>query len=152
MARPYNPGDPAVWTALVAILGSIYLIARAVTWMAMSMALIPWKRAAKMHWSERARRAWPARRLGRLSLFLVVIPLVFAAGRDGRRIALFPEAVTLFLLVIAASAGVLHNRIRFERRLCPAMALTPRAERAAWISNLGRGRGRCWRWRSCSTG
>jgi Zn-dependent protease with chaperone function len=135
MARPFNPRDPVLWTSLFTILAVVYLVARVVTWAAMSAALYRWRRSGQKPWPERARLAAAGRQIGALATFLVVIPLAIATGQDGRRIELFPPIVTVFLLVVAGWTGVLHARIRLERKLNPAMALVPRAERAIWLSN-----------------
>ncbi len=51
--------DPFAWAALAATMGAAYIVARLVTWLALSVAFRRWNRADGAHWAERARLAWP---------------------------------------------------------------------------------------------
>ena len=58
---------------LVVMLGSVYLVARVVAWSSIGVALRPWRRAAASSWVERARLAWPARRIGRIAPLVIAV-------------------------------------------------------------------------------
>jgi hypothetical protein len=120
---------------LIAMLGLVYLVSRWVTWLGMFVALSFWRCAQASHWTEEARLSWPARRLGASSFVIVVLPLVIVLARDDRRIEVLPAIVTNFLLVAVGFAGVLQTRIGWERRLSPAMAMTPNAAKGIWINH-----------------
>jgi Zn-dependent protease with chaperone function len=125
--------DPWMWGFFVILLGSVHVIAQAVTWLGMWVALQPRKRSHGSHWSERARMSFPARQVG--GVLLVLLPTFVAASRPGSYIELLPEFAMNYLFVAAAWTGVLQSSVRWARRLNPAVDLTPRPERAAWISN-----------------
>ena len=144
LQHEYNHGDPLAWAGLVVILGTAYLAARLVTWLAMAVALRRWRRAGGEHWTERARLAWPGRRLAALTPFIVPIPLLFAFlfptplllvfGREPKYADLLPSTVANLLFLAVGLVGVLQARFGWERQVNPALALTPRPWRAAWIS------------------
>ncbi len=128
--------SPYAWGGLVAILASVYLLARAVTWLGIWVALQPWRRFRGDAWTEKARLAWSGRRLGRVSVFIVVISLLIAAGRDGSRVDLITPALTNLLVVVAALAGLTQARLAWGRRSNPSWALTPRAAQGACFLSL----------------
>ena len=130
---PADPGDPWNWLGYVVVIAAVGLIAYLVTRAALWLTALPSRRAREAHWSERARLLYPARSLGIRCVVLITPALAFTAGREGRRIDLLPPVVTICLLVLTAWAGVVAGRIGWESRLNPAMALTPRPRRAAWI-------------------
>jgi Zn-dependent protease with chaperone function len=132
---PIDRSDPWLWAGYLAVIVAVHLIARLVTWASIVVTAWPSRRARGKHWSEQARLTYHARALGARCIFLVVLPLVFAAGRDGRRIELLPAVATICLLFLAAWTGTLGSRIALESRFTPAMALTFRPRRAAWIVN-----------------
>jgi Zn-dependent protease with chaperone function len=127
--------DPWLWAGYLAVLIAVHLIARLVTWSGIWLTAWPSRRARGTHWSELARLTYPARVLGVKCIILVALPLVFAAGRDGRRIDLLPAVATICFLVVSAWTGVLAARLALELEFNPAMALTPRPRRAAWVVN-----------------
>jgi Zn-dependent protease with chaperone function len=127
--------DPWLWAGYLAVLVAVHLIARLVTGSGIWLTALPGRRARGKHWSEQARLTYPARALGVKSIILIVLPLVFVAGRDGRRIELLPPVATASLLVVSVWTGVLAARIALEPDFNPAMALTPRPRRAAWVVN-----------------
>jgi Zn-dependent protease with chaperone function len=130
---PVDRTDPWLWAGYLAVLIAVHLIARLVTWSGIWLTALPGRRARVKHWSEQARLNYPARVLGVKCIVLVLLPLVFVAGRDGRRIELLPPVATVCFLVVSAWTGVLAARIALEPEFSPAMALTPRPRRAAWV-------------------
>jgi Zn-dependent protease with chaperone function len=115
------------------MLALVYLVARAATWLSMRVALRPWRRFTGSDWCEEARLIWPARRVGRLARLLLLISLLGAFGRYGSRAELLAPIATNFLIVVVTVLGSIQAAIGWEQRFNPAMALTPRARRGAWI-------------------
>lgn len=56
--------NPYAWGGLISVFVLIYLTALAGTWLATAVARWPLRRYHEAAWTERARRAWPSRRLG----------------------------------------------------------------------------------------
>jgi Zn-dependent protease with chaperone function len=129
-------GSPIAWAGLIAMLGSVYLVARLVTWSGIAVALRPWRRSQGSSWIERARADWPGRRLGRLAPVFIMLPMTFAVARDGRRIDLLPAVATNLLVAAAALLGALQASIAWGRRVNPSWTCTPRPGRGAWILSL----------------
>jgi Zn-dependent protease with chaperone function len=128
--------SPIAWAGLIVTLASVYVVTRLIAWSSIYVALRPWRRAAAASWVERARLAWPARRLGRIAPGLMILPMWIAVGRDGRQVDLLPAAATNFLVAAAACLGGMHAAIAWGRRLNPSWAITPRPERGAWVLSL----------------
>jgi sterol desaturase/sphingolipid hydroxylase (fatty acid hydroxylase superfamily) len=58
---------------MVGSFGAAFLLAWGLNW----LALIPWRRSAGKHWTERARLLWPVCKSARFNLwFLVVIGIL----------------------------------------------------------------------------
>jgi Zn-dependent protease with chaperone function len=133
LIRQVARASPSAWAGLIAMLASVYLVARVVTWLGIRVVLRRWRRYRGGDWFEQARLAWPGRRLGRLSLLVVWIPLLIVAGRLGETFDLMPPIAINTLIVVAGLAGAIRATIRWGHRINPAMALTPRAEWGAWI-------------------
>ena len=131
--RELASASPFAWAGLAAMLASAYLVARLIAWLGIYVALRPWRLSAVESWVERARLAWPARRLGRIAPLIIAFLLLIALKRDGRRVDLIPAIATNFLIVVAALIGGLQGAINWERRLNPAWAITPRPARGAWV-------------------
>ena len=133
--------EPALeWAALLILLGAAYLAARLATWLGMYVAARPWRRAQEAHWTERARLAWPSRRLGGPSFVMAITSMLIAVNQDDARINILPMTVTTFLFVAATWTGVVQSSLAWGRRLNPAVvSLTPRANRASWLLNLSLG-------------
>ena len=128
--------SPYAWGGLIAVLATIYAIARAGTWLAMAAASLPLWRYRGDCWSERARLAWPSRRTGVIALIVLGCPACLAFARSSFGLRLLSPAI---LMVGASSVGVwgvLQTVIRRECWLNPAYALTPFAARTARISWL----------------
>jgi Zn-dependent protease with chaperone function len=130
--------SPYAWAGLIAMLASVGFLGWMVTWLGIWVALRPWRRYRGDSWHEQARLAWAGRRLGRVSLFMVLFPLLTVVGRDGWRVELLPPLVTNFLAFTAALIGQIQATISWGRRLNPAWALTPRPARGAWVFSLSR--------------
>jgi Zn-dependent protease with chaperone function len=141
----YIRNDPFAWMALAATLGAAYLVARLVTWLALFVALRRWARAEGEHWAERARLAWPGRKLMAMTPYVAPAALLFAFivsdrafmvwGRMEKFAGPLPAMATNGLFLAVCLVGVLHARSRWERRVNPAVALTPRNWRWSWISS-----------------
>jgi Zn-dependent protease with chaperone function len=59
---------------VIALFG-YFVIAALLSWFLNWLALIPWRRAAGQHWTERARRLYPARVSGQLNAWLIAVCL-----------------------------------------------------------------------------
>ncbi len=78
------------------------------------LTLVPWRRAAGLHWTERARSLYPARRAASLTVFL--IPFFFALVH----VLLLPRHPLLVLATACAAwAGALLGQYPFESLLYP---------------------------------
>jgi Zn-dependent protease with chaperone function len=130
---PIDLADPYFWGTLLVRLVFIYLVARWVSWAAMSVALRGWRRAQDKHWVERARLAWPGRRVGVLSFFILMPLLLTYGGFLGKPPGLMPALVVTALVLLVCYVGTLQTRIAWENRISPAVPLTPRAGRGAWV-------------------
>jgi Zn-dependent protease with chaperone function len=136
MFRVNVRSDPWVWASLGAHLAAAYLIARGSTWLGMRVALRAWLRSQSDHWSEQARRSWRGRRLGRLSLLVVPAPILAVVLSRGVHLQLLPGLVMSFLFMAVIYIGILGAAISWDRKINPAVALTPGGERGAWISSF----------------
>lgn len=128
--------SPYAWVGLATMPAAVYCLAWMVTWLGMWVALHPWRQYRGDSWHEAARMAWPGRRLGRLSLLVVMIPLLTVVGRDGWRVEILPPIVTNLLAFAGAWFGQIQAGISLGRKLNPAWALTPRPARGAWALSL----------------
>ena len=73
--------SPYAWGGLVAILALFYVLARPATSLATTAARLPLRRYRDAPWTERARMAWPSRRLGSAAaLILGGLSVVAFAG------------------------------------------------------------------------
>lgn len=126
--------SPIAWAGLLTMLGSVYVVSRLAARSSLGVAFRAWRRSASGNWVERARVAWPARRVGRLAPPLLAGGMILALGRDGRLVELIPRFAANVLIGSAAFLGGLHAAIDWGRRINPSWALTPRPERGAWIS------------------
>lgn len=83
---------------------------------AMHFALIPWRRSAGMHWTERARRLWTARKSA-FGVFFAAFTLAVFVGRmlfDWEvRWTLMPAAIFLSTLALYPSTREVEPRYRF---------------------------------------
>ncbi|MHB1560645.1 MAG: M48 family metalloprotease, partial [Isosphaeraceae bacterium] len=134
---------PFAWAGLFALVAAVYLVARLAAWLGLSVAFAGWSRCRDGHWTDRARLAWPGRRLAGITLFLVP-PLVLVAFISAAiflpalsREVPFGDLVTpkaAALLVLSAGfLGVMQARSAWERRVNPATALTPRLRLATFV-------------------
>jgi Zn-dependent protease with chaperone function len=71
---------------MVGSFGVAFLLAWGLNW----LALVPWRRAAGKHWTERARLLWPARKSASFNLWFVAANLVLV------NLVLAPEVNLLF--------------------------------------------------------
>lgn len=136
LLRQAARSSPIAWAGLIVAIGSAYLVARLVVWSSLHVAFRAWRRSASDSWVERARLAWPARRLGRISSMLVAAALTIALVRDGRQVDLLPPFAANLLVAGAAYVGGLQAQISWGRRINPAWALTPRPTRGVWVGSL----------------
>jgi Zn-dependent protease with chaperone function len=139
LLREHVHSDPFAWLGPAVLLGTSYLIAYGASWLGIYVALRPWRRSQSDHWSERARAAWPGRRLGRLCFLVLWIAVLIAAHSGGSHLELLPRFATNFLFVAIVFVGVLAASIRWNRQINPAGALTPGGQRGAWLLNLSLG-------------
>ena len=128
--------SPSAWAGLIAVMATLYLLARVGTWLATWAASWPLRRYRGDLWSERARRAWPSRRVGGLAVVVLGLPagLVFVGSPAGSTV--LPRPALMIAASTLATIGVMQSTLARERRLNPAFALTPSATRTAWISRL----------------
>jgi Zn-dependent protease with chaperone function len=118
---------------LFARVAAVYVVARGLTWLGLFVALRRWSRARQAHWSERARLAMPARRIGRLCFVCIVVPLVLVLEVSTRRIEVLPVVITDFLMCAAGYIGVMQSRLAWEFAVNPALVRTPQTLSAIWI-------------------
>jgi Zn-dependent protease with chaperone function len=128
--------SPYAWAGLATMLASVYCLAWLVTWLGMRVALRLWRQYRGDFWPEAARLAWPVRRLGRMSLIVVMIPLLIVVRRDSWHAEILPPIVTNSLAFTAAWLGQIQGTISWGRKVNPAWALTPRAARGGWALSL----------------
>ena len=97
----------------------------------------PLRRRRDSSWTERARFAWPSRRLGPAATAILwgVTIVAFLSSRPDH--PLLPTVVLLILAIACGLMGIIQSMIANERRVNPAFSLTPRATRGAWIFRLG---------------
>ena len=98
---------------MVGSFGAAFLLAWGLNW----LALIPWRRSAGKHWTERARLLFPARKSARLNAFFIATNLALVT------FILDPESNFLFAAVPAFLGAMLagfpmsreiHPEIRFK--------------------------------------
>jgi len=91
-----------------------FLFAWGLNW----LALIPWRRSAAKHWTERARLLYPARKSARLNLcFLVIVSLATALILD-------PE-INLFFAAAPALLGAVLGSYPMSREIFPEVRFKP---------------------------
>ncbi len=98
------------------------------------LALIPWRRAAGAHWTERARRLYPVRVSAVLNQWLVPANCVLAQR------LLVPEAHTPWLAAaLFGWAGAVVGSYPFDREIFPGMAWRGWLQyiAAVWLLRLG---------------
>lgn len=98
------------------------------------LALIPWRRAAGEHWTERARRLHPVRVSAVLNQWLVPANCVLAQR------LLVPEAQTPWLVAaLFGWAGAVVGSYPFDREIFPGMAWRGWLQyiAAVWLLRLG---------------
>ena len=99
---------------MAASFGSALLLTWGLNW----LALIPWRRSAGQHWTERARRLHPVRRSSRVNLwFLTVLAVPMS-------LVLAPEVNSGFAAV-AALAGALLGGYPLSREIYPEVRFLP---------------------------
>jgi len=113
------------WEMILILMAGSFCAAGLLAWGLNWLALIPWRRSASQHWTERARLLWPARKSARLNLWLIAANFAVAA------IILIPESNLLFvagpaflgaLLGSYPMSRELHPEIRFASWLHLVMA------------------------------
>lgn len=93
---------------MVGSFGAAFLLAWGLNW----LALIPWRRSAGKHWTERARLLWPVCKSARFNLwFLVVIGILVI-------LILAPE-VNFFFAAVPALLGALLGVYPLSREIHP---------------------------------
>ena len=99
-------------SALVFI--GVFLASAFCAWGFNRIALVPWRRAAGMHWTERSRRLYPVRKAAAANIFL--IPGFIALAH----VLLFPHRPgSVIVTACAAWAGALLGNYPFESLLYP---------------------------------
>ena len=131
-------GEDWVWLLLrLAVLsGAAFAAAWLATFLTMAITLVPYFRSRSTEWSELARLSWGGRRLGVFCLILVPAPIVVGATSELHKYGATTSYVAAFVIAMAAWVGVVSARVEFNRRIVPAFAMTPRATRNQFISNL----------------
>jgi Zn-dependent protease with chaperone function len=99
---------------IVASFGSALLLTWGLNW----LALIPWRRSAGQHWTERARRLHPVRRSSRVNLWFLTLLGVLVS------LALAPQLNPGFAAV-AALAGALLGGYPLSREIYPEVRFLP---------------------------
>jgi len=85
-------------------------------WVANSIGLISWRRAAAGHWTERARLLWPARVAALTDILL--IPVILDQGHR----VLFPETANGWIVNgLASCFGALLGSYPFDREIFPRL-------------------------------
>ena len=75
----------------------------------MFVALTGWRRSQGRHWSEEARLSWPARRVGTLYLFMLVLPLATPSRRPCGLSSLSGDHRQFPLRISRSSGGFAHE-------------------------------------------
>jgi Zn-dependent protease with chaperone function len=110
------------------ILICVALLSAGATYAANWLGLIPWRRTASLHWTERARRLYPARVAAASALF--VIPADAALGVK----LIWPEDGLYWMLVaLAAWLGAMFAAIQFDREVFPEVSLRDNLHQAGVI-------------------
>ena len=128
--------SPSAWAGLIAVMATLYLLARAGTWLATWAASYPLQRYRGDLWSEPPRRAWPSRWVGRLAIVVLGLPAGLLFVGSPAISTVLPRPALMIAASTLATIGVIQTTLARERRLNPAFALTPSATRTAWISHL----------------
>jgi Zn-dependent protease with chaperone function len=115
------------------MLVTVSLLSAAVTRLGAWVALRPRRHYQGEAWTEQARLAWPGRRVARAGPLLVLFPVLIAVSRGPGSVDLIHPLATTLLVVAAVLAGGIAAGRRLASRLNPAVALTHRPGRAAWI-------------------
>jgi len=93
-----------------------FVAAGLLTWLPNWLALIPWRRSAGEHWTERARRLYPVRVAAATNLWLIPVNC-FLAGK-----LIDPEATTSLLLpALSGFAGAVLGGYPFDREIIPSL-------------------------------
>lgn len=111
------------------VLATAHLVAAfCLAWLANWLGLMPWRRAAGAHWTERARLLWPARKTAALNLG--VIPLILNVAHSLAFPATpQPWVITWLLGFLGALVGAypldreIHRQLHFRLWLHQAVAL-----------------------------
>lgn len=135
-ARQFVRASPYAWGGMLAILALVYLTAWAGTRLAIWLAAWPLRRYMGDSWTEKARRAWPSRRIGRVAIVVLGLPSMIAFSTPLLGDFLLPSGLLRFTAGMLGIIGLRQAAIRNEWRLNPAMALTPRAAWGAWVPTL----------------
>jgi Zn-dependent protease with chaperone function len=128
--------SPYAWAGLATTLASVYVVAGIATWLGLYTALRTVRRRTEIHWTERARLAWPGRRLGRVSFAIICPCLMISYAYSASLVELIPRMSAFALVFVVAYIGATQVAIGWGQRVNPASALTPRSTYAAWIFNL----------------
>jgi Zn-dependent protease with chaperone function len=128
--------SPYAWGGLIAVMATLYIVGRAGTWLSMAVSSWPLHRYRGDLWSERARRTWPSRRIGTLAVLLLGLPACLSFSGASEGFTILPRPLLMIAASVVVTLGVLQSTLRRERRLNPAFALTPSADRSVWISRL----------------
>ncbi len=99
---------------------ALFVIGSLATFVVNWLALVPWRRAAGAHWTERARLLWPARVSGAFNIFLIPGNLFLACC------LLFPERPDGWYaapLVISAGLGALVGTRHMSHEIFPDQSL-----------------------------
>lgn len=100
-----------------------FCVAFLAAWGLNSLALGSWRRSRGQHWTERARRLWPARRVTRLNLWLITLNLTAAT------VVLAPDVHFAFAAV-PALLGTILGGYPMSRELFPDLRFT------AWLHRV----------------
>jgi Zn-dependent protease with chaperone function len=128
--------SPFTWGGMLAVLALIYVTAWAGTRLAIYLASWPLRRYKGDSWTEKARRAWYARRIARVAILTLGLPPMLAFVNPMFGDVFLPRGLLNFIAGMLGITGVLQASIVNERRMNPAVALTPRAALGAWAPPL----------------
>ncbi|MSU56637.1 MAG: hypothetical protein EXS35_00375 [Pedosphaera sp.] len=99
------------------MLTGIFCAALLLAWGLNWFALIPWRRSLDDHWTERARRLYPAHVSARLNIWLIPATLVL-----GQKLILPEVQAAWFLTALCAWMGTLLGSFPFDREVIPELA------------------------------
>lgn len=119
-----SPADPSTVMAVLFLLGHFALAA---VLMALSnrIGMIPWKRAAEAHWTERARLLWPVRVTSTLNLFVLPVLLL-----NLHQIFSPETSAGVVPVALAGFLGALLGCYPSERRIFPGLGFR------AWLHQV----------------